>query len=493
VTAALAILSAVVLALVFPSALHPTGWYGLAAIALVPLVAGAHRETRGRQRFLLGWLTGAVFWSIVCYWIQFVLEAHGGMGRYLSWVGFALFALYKGLHFAVFTWLCGFLLRRPRAWTPLAIAALFTGIERTHGTFGFAWLTLGNSAIDVPGLARIARVFGVYGITFVFALCAATIGVAFVSRSWRPSMSLALLFLIPFFPTIRTPAPSDRYAVLVQPNAPEEPPWTDSQWQVESAKLFRLAREASTQSTDLIVLPEIPAPIYYFEDPGFATEANDFARGVPPWVLLGTVARTPKGEPLSSSVLISPGGRAVGQYSKMNLVPFGEFVPGWFSWVNKITKEAGDYAPGTEPTVFNAGDHKLSAFICYESAFPDFVRSFANRGAELLVNISNDGYFGNSFAREQHLLLVRMRALENDRWILRAANDGITVSIDPSGRIAARLPPYTQVAGRVPYAFVAGLTTYSRYGDWFTWICLLSSLGAVILVITIPSRKLWRQ
>ena len=478
---ALAVLTAILLSLVFPGALQGNGWYPVAGIALAPLIVVAYRERTPLRRFLLGWLTGALFWATVCFWIQFVLEVHGGMGRYLSWVAFALFALYKGLHFAVFTWLCGYLMRKPRAWTPIAIAALFTGIERTHGTFGFAWLTLGNAAIDVSGLARIAPVLGVYGITFVFALCASAIGVAYVSRSWWPGISLATLFLMPFFPTIRTPAPPDRVAVLVQPNAPEEPPWTDTQWQAESARLFRLAREASAQTADLIVLPEIPAPIYYFDDPAFAATANAFARESAAHVVLGTVARTAKGEPLNSSVLISPGGTAAGQYSKMNLVPFGEFVPSWFSWVNKITKEAGDYAPGTEATVFTAGVHKLSTFICYESAFPDFVRSFANRGAELLINISNDGYFGKSFAREQHLQLVRMRAVENNRWILRAVNDGITVSIDPAGRINSRLPPYQQLAGRAGYSFIKSTTPYSRYGDWFAWSCLVGAVVALLL------------
>jgi apolipoprotein N-acyltransferase len=489
VTPALAIFSALVLALVFPSVFHPTGSYAVAGIALVPLIAAAHRETRAVHRFLYGWLAGAVFWAAVCPWIQFILEVHGGMGHYLSWFAYLLFALYKGLHLAVFTWLCGYFLKSPRAWTPIAIAALFTGIERTHGTFGFAWLTLGNSAIDVSGLARIAPVLGVYGITFVFALCAATIGVAFIARSWRPAMSLAAFFVLPFFPTIRNPAPPDRVAVLVQPNAPEEPPWTDPQWQVESAKLFRMAHDSAQSTADLVVVPEIPAPVFYFDDPSFATLANNFARESAAYVLLGTIARTPKSEPLNSSVLISPGGQPIGQYSKMNLVPFGEFVPSLFSWVNKITKEAGDYAPGTEPTVFTVGEHKLSTFICYESAFPDFVRSFANRGAELLVNISNDGYFGNSFAREQHLQLVRTRAIENNRWILRAVNDGITVSIDPAGRIVNRLPPNQQIVGRVPYAFVKETTLYSRHGDWFAWSCLSASIAAAAAIFALGRRR----
>ena len=125
----------------------------------------------------------------------------------------------------------------------------------------------------------------------------------------------------------------------------------------------------------------------------------------------------------------------VDRYDKINLVPFGEFVPNVFWWVNRVTKEAGDFAPGSRIVEFPVNGHKVGVFICYESAFPDLVREFARGGAEVLVNLSNDGYFGRSAAREQHLDLVRMRAAENRRWILRATNDGITVTVDPAGRI----------------------------------------------------------
>src|SRR5439155_21645614 len=122
---------------------------------------------------------------------------------------------------------------------------------------------------------------------------------------------------------------------------------------------------------------------------------------------------------------------------------------------------------------FPLDGHKLGAFICYESAFPDLVRQFTRGGAEFLVNLSNDGYFGRSSAREQHLLLVRMRALENQRWILRATNDGITAMIDPAGREIARLPLYTQTSEVFRYNSETVLTPYVRFGDWFAWLCLL--------------------
>ncbi len=137
----------------------------------------------------------------------------------------------------------------------------------------------------------------------------------------------------------------------------------------------------------------------------------------------------------------------VERYDKIKLVPFGEFVPDIFGWVNRITKEAGDFAPGERVVEFPVNGHRIGAFICYESAFPDLVRQFASDGAEVLVNLSNDGYFGHSAAREQHLELVRMRAAENRRWILRATNDGITATIDPAGRVAFRADAVSTTLG----------------------------------------------
>ena len=153
--------------------------------------------------------------------------------------------------------------------------------------------------------------------------------------------------------------------------------------------------------------------------------------------LFGAVGFTPQREPLNSAVMLDSSGKIVDRYDKINLVPFGEFIPPMFGWVNRITKEIGDFVPGERVVVFPLDGHNLGAFICYESVFPDLVRQFVHAGAEVLVNLSNDGYFGHSAAHQQHLEIVRMRAAENRRWILRATNDGITAAIDPAGALSS--------------------------------------------------------
>ena len=159
-------------------------------------------------------------------------------------------------------------------------------------------------------------------------------------------------------------------------------------------------------------------------------------------------------------------------------MPFGEFVPWPFGVLtNKISTEAGDFAAGDSVVVSPVGDHKIGAFICYESVFPNFVRQFAAGGAEVLFNISNDGWFGKSAARAQHLEIVRMRAAENRRWILRSTNDGITATIDSAGRLRGALPNYIESASRTGYSYVKETTFYTRHGDWFAIVCAVFSVG----------------
>ncbi len=474
----LALLSAALLILIFPG--PDLVW--LAPVALTPLLIAAARQRRAVYRFLYGWTAGMVFWFGVCYWIQFVLEVHGGMGRWGGWGTFILFCLAKAMHLGVFTWIAGYLIHR---WYAIpAIAALWAGIERTHGPLGFAWLTLGNAGIDMPVPLRLAPLVGVYGLSFVFAMTAAGLALVILRRPRRDLAWLAPLAGLLALPSIPRSAAGAETAVLVQPNMPEETTWTPQsiramQHDIETRSLAEAMRPGGPRAR-LIVWPEVPGPLYYYTDPAFRASATDLARVTQTYFLFGTVAYTPQGLPLNSAVMLAPSGAVVDRYDKMFLVPFGEFVPSMFSFVNRITKEAGDFTAGTRVVVFRFGDHRLGAFICYESAFPHLVRQFANQGADVFANISNDGYFGHSAAREQHLKLVRMRAVENRRWIIRGTNDGITAVIDPGGRVMERLPPYTEQVARMRFGYVSDLTFYSKHGDWFAWSCLIGSFALAL-------------
>jgi apolipoprotein N-acyltransferase len=476
----LALLSAMLLVLLFPNLILPTfGVPYLAPVALVPLLIALAREPRPLWRFLLGEFAGLVYWFAICYWIQFVLDVHGAMGHWGSWATFALFCVLKALHLALFSLLAAVLIDTPYA-IP-AIAALWTGIERTHGTFGFAWLTLGNAGIDLSLPLRVAPFVGVYGISFLFALMSAVVAFLILRRGRRHLYWLAIvpaLLLLPDLPPRESP---NETALVVQPNLPPEEQWTDVSAGAARDHLIMESLQNSLQGSEqLIIWPESPGPFYFYRDPTFHRETMQLAQAEHAYFLFGTVAETAQDAPLNSAVLLRPDGQFVDRYDKINLVPFGEYVPHFFGFVNRITQEISDFAPGSRIVVFDMDAHRLGVFICYESVFPDEVRQFVKGGANLLVNLSNDGYFGHSAARQQHLEIARMRAVENSRWLIRSTNDGITAVIDPSGRVDERLPPYQELVEHMHFAFRSGATFYTNYGDWFAWGCLIAAVFALI-------------
>jgi apolipoprotein N-acyltransferase len=222
-----------------------------------------------------------------------------------------------------------------------------------------------------------------------------------------------------------------------------------------------------------VIWPESPAP-FYENDQRFRQTLNKIARDAHAFVIAGEVGLPPSGDDrriYNSAVVITPQGDALARYDKVHLVPFGEYVPfkDLFSFAHKLTREVSDFAPGYEHMTLPVHSYKLGIFICYESVFPNEVREFAAAGAGVLANISNDGWFGETGAPEQHLRMARMRAIENDRWVLRATNTGISASIDPFGRVVARLPRNIRAAVDLPYGVVVGTTFYTRHGDWFAW------------------------
>jgi apolipoprotein N-acyltransferase len=476
----LALASAGLLILVFPR--FELVW--LAPAALTPLLAAVAREPRGARRFLLGWAAGIVYWFGVCYWIQFTLAVHGGMGEIEAWAVFCLFAAAKALHMGVFAWLAGFPMRR--WWAVPAVAALWVAVEATHGSLGFAWLALGNAGIDMQVPMRLAPITGVYGLSFVFAATAAALALTLLRRprkevAWL--LALPLLFLLPRMPAA---APGHETALLVQPDISETEQWTLESVDAMQREQVALTLNAAVRDLDrppaIVVWPEVPAPLYYEEDPRFQSRVDDLARTLHAYLLIGVVSHTSAGEPLNSALLISPDGGMVDRYDKVNLVPFGEFVPWPFgSLVDKISTEAGDFAAGDRVVISPvASGHAIGAFICYESVFPNFVRKFAAGGAEVLFNISNDGWFGHSAARRQHLSIVRMRAAENRRWILRSTNDGITATIDSAGRLRRALPLSVEATSHTAFDYISQKTFYTRWGDWFPWLC--ASLALLCLV-----------
>jgi len=461
-------------------ALPPWSLSFLATVALAPLLFALAHEPDGTARFLTGWAAGFMYWAGICFWIGEVLANHGGLNGPLAVLAVVLFALAKGLHLAVFSWMAGPILKR--WWAIPGVALLWTGLERTHAPLGFAWLQLGNAGIDMALPLRLAPVFGVYGLTFIFAAISTGAALAALKRPRKQLAWLLGIAVLWALPPVELGKAPDRQAAVLQPNFDANQSWPEAEKErmLRQTSYMTLAEalDPARPAVDLVVWPEAPAPLYYYNDESFRTQAGTLARLAAAPFLFGTVAYTPGREPLNSAVLLDGRGRLAGRYDKRILVPFGEYIPPGFGWIEKISSEAGDYAAGKTAGRLLAGNRSVGVFICYESAFPHLVGEAAAEGAPVLVNLTNDGYFGASITpRSQHVMLARMRAVENRRWLLRVANDGLTGSIDPAGRIHDRLPEFKRTAGRLRYAENREPSPYARYGDWFAWASLVLGAG----------------
>jgi apolipoprotein N-acyltransferase len=481
----LALASAGLLVLLFP----PFSFYWLSPLALAPLLIACARESSWRWRFALGYAAGIVYWFGVCHWIQWTLAHHGGMSGGLAWALFALFCLAKALQMGVFASLSGLAIRK---WYAVpAIAALWVTTEWTHSYTGFEWLNLGNAASDLPLPLRLAPITGVWGISFSLAMIAVVVALLATRLQRHPAFWLAVLPALYLLPDVPALQPGTNGAVVVQPNIDDEAAWTEAMLQEaeRQMRIFSLSVAGRDHAASIIVWPEVPAP-FYESDPRFTGLLSGIAKQADAAVLSGVVAHTRSGgAPLNSALLIDANGNRVSRYDKVNLVPFGEFVPWPFGMITEnVSSEAGDFAAGSDVVVSRMDGHRIGTFICYESVFPSYIRQFAASGAEVLFNISNDSWFGKTAARYQHLLIVRMRAAENRRWIVRSTNDGLSGVVDPAGRVVRTLPEFEEASARLSYGYVTGTTFYTRHGDWFVLLCVLGALGAVTSAV-LPARR----
>ncbi|HZQ91725.1 MAG TPA: apolipoprotein N-acyltransferase [Terriglobales bacterium] len=538
----LAILSGALQVLIFPS----PGLYWLCWVALAPLIVailGLYRprntellDVAGREvrpgaaaGFLLGYSSGVIWYAGSCYWIYHVMHVYGGVGAAASAGIVVLFCLYLGLYHGLFGWLLARAARRGKHGIRRALLLapfLWVAVELARARItGFPWDLLGTAQVNNLPLTRIATFTGVYGISFEIALINAAFAAAFViplrarGAMLGSALAAALLLQAGALVALR-PAPRDRVATLVQSDIPilEPGEWTAEYFDRTIVELVRLSLPAAKTNQEaqsgpgLIVWPETPAP-FYDTDPRFRDAVSGLARRANAYVLVGSVGvRTMTqhgqqgaagGNPvpvsstrvLNSAALVGPNGEWVARYDKVHLVPFGEYVPfrPLFAFAEKLTKEVGDFSRGSERRVLDLGGRKVGAFICYESVFPDEVRQFTKNGARLLVNISNDGWFGESGAPGQHLNMARMRAIENQRWLLRDTNTGITASIDPYGRVVARAPRGERLTLQAPYALISEVTFYTAHGDWFAWTCAIIALAGLLVRARFKSQVIWSK
>jgi apolipoprotein N-acyltransferase len=498
-------------------------WFGLVPLLWAILSPDSEEARRPLRRgFLLAYLCGVLWYAGNCYWVRDVMSQYGDMPPLAPTLLLLGYSMVLGLYFGFFG-LGVMLVRRASGSTRWALAAapvLWAGLELAASRItSVPWDQLGYSQVDNGLVNQLAPWSGVYGISFL--LVAAN---AFFAEGWlnvgkfnfftRQSTVgvfgvLLIIFLengIYVLPT--NPVPT-AVAVLVQPNldVAGDNRWAGADWDQHIAEFGRMAGEqcktyiAGIPQTgaangeivcppypthpDLVVWPESPAP-FSDADPRFLQTLAGITRQTQAPVVVGNVgeeysANEQELNYYNSALVVDANGKRVGRYDKIHLVPFGEYVPfqNLLFFARKLTGKVSKFTPGEEHKVFFLNGHRYGIFICYESVFADEVRQFAKNGAEVLVNISDDGWYGDTSAPWQHMNMERMRAIENRRWILRDTNNGVTAVIDPDGRVRQSIPRHQVDALPAQFGFRDDVTFYTAHGDVFGWGCAILGLGIV--------------
>lgn len=505
-----------------------TNLFFLCWIAFVPLLYALLRgrggegellDSEGRslrqftllQGFVIAWVCGIVWYIGTCYWIFPVMHGYGKLGGIGSGFITLGFCLIMGMHHGVFGMLVVLMARRSTAGNrrPLLLAPVFwTAIEffRDRVT-GVPWEPLGNAQVDNIPFARISQFTGVYGLSFAIMLvnCAFVAGLLFYGRRRKklliPAAAVAIALQMGIF--LKPGAlPATRQALLIQPNVPILGVWTPEMLARTLADFLRVSEQAGLTNPSgnpgLIIWPEAPTD-FRAADPGFLQALRTIAQKTNSYLIVGSTAfiKGPSGDqPLNSALVVDPQGNVVGRYDKIHLVPFGEYIPlkPLLFFADKLTHEVGDFARGKDRTVFDLNGTKVAVVICYESVFPGEVSEFAapepSRGAQVFVNISDDGWYGESSAPYQHLQMTRMRAIENHRWILLDTNNGVTAAVDPLGRVVKKAERNISTALPVSFSVETGATFYSEYGDKFAWTCVVISLLAIFVRFKFAARTM---
>jgi len=486
----LAALSGILLALAFPS----PGLSILAWVALVPLLA-AIRESSWRSSFKLAFITGFIAYSGIFYWLNIVMTTYGKLPLLVSFILMLLMAAYLALYIAGAA-----ALTRLAELRGIPVAAslpvIWVSLEylRAYLFTGFPWASLGYTQYRTLPLIQIADITGVYGLSFLVVLTNVVLfrmarGISGRGNVRYPLVTSAILVALLAvclgygFVTLNRPDNGRLIKVaLAQGNIPQDIKWNPA-FQEETVAIYeRLSRSGQGAGSDLVVWPESSLPFFFEREPVYSARVSSLARELNSAMIVGSPALEKgimKDRLLNSAFLVGADGTTLGRADKVHLVPFGEYVPlaSFLPFVHKMVEGIGDFSAGANLTPLAAPFGRLGVLVCFEGIFPEISREYVRQGATLLVNITNDAWFGRSSAPYQHLSMTVFRAVENRVPLVRSANTGITAIIDSRGHIV-------RMTGLFHEALLTGevragnyRSFYTRYGDVFAWLCLLTAAG----------------
>ena len=506
---ALCVISGIALGVAFPKFdINLLAW-----VAFVPLLQAIEGESMGRT-FGYAWLQGLVCYVVSLYWIEFTLHHFAGVNPILAAGPLVLLAAVMALFSGLAIWAARLVTVRLGLPIFVTLPIAWPAIEwlRTFFPIGFPWNLLGYTAYRNLELIQFAEITGVYGVSALIVFFNAVVFVVLFGhhtrrvQTWSLGTLTGLMLAVLLFGTIRmnmldSQQPAGRMRVaMVQGNIPQSIKWDPAFLDTSFNVYIDQTQQAAHHHVDLAIWPEAAA-VFFFQPtalypPRFAGDAVYRERllklaadtGDP--ILFGAPALglTPDGGvgTYNRAYLVSGAGKVVAYYDKMQLVPFGEYLPMrplLGKLVSRIVHGFGDMIAGTEQTLFPVKGAQLGVLICYESVFPDLTRRAVKHGADVLVNITNDAWYGESSAPYQLLAMTAMRAVETKVPIVRVANTGISAVIEADGSITARTPLFKRGTEIEDVSWRPRRTVYTMVGDLFSEICFVLMLVGVLLAL----------
>jgi apolipoprotein N-acyltransferase len=500
---AAAVGTAFLLILSFPNFdLAPLAWIGL-----VPLLVVVARRPSPVSALILGWTAGTIFFYGSCYWLTYSMIHYGGLPAAVAYLLLIPGAIVVGLFPGLFALVLAILIRRWGTKALLLSPFIWAACEYARlGVTGQLWNAIGYSQAYHPTLIQTARFGGVYAVGFLIVAVNAAIAFALLRRTTKAVAAALFILLLTvglifsdrfleraYLRPVRSKGAPPLRIIAVQPNVPMTLVKTANETQELLERHLSLSRSelGGGPASQLLIWPESPMNFTYASDRQFQELITKFAVDNRTSVLFNSQEPAPGGGTYNSALLINEKGRVISQYDKIRLLPFGEYVPlpRWLPGASLITAIVGDFTPGTNYTLMPTGEYQQAGvFICIESAYPSIARTMALGGADVLINISNDGYLGPTAVMRQHLANAVFRAAENDRPVLRVTNSGITAFIESDGQIRDKTKGF-ETAVRV-WTLEDGSksqTFYTKYGDIMVMLC--SALTGLLVLASLLIKR----
>lgn len=505
----LSFFSGILLTLSFPKlSFSQFAWFSLVPFLIVL------EDASPRKAFFLGWQTGIVHFATLLYWVTVSMTNYGNLSEITSFFVLMLLSLYLGLYVGAFGWLLSFFRVRYFYESVVVSPLIWVLLEflRTYLFSGFPWGLLGYSQYQHLSLIQISDITGVYGVSFLIVLVNVSLYLIIKWARFRTSpfpflytnITLGLLLFVIFYghfriAEINTINKNEAHLTvgLIQGNIDQGQKW-DSSYLNETLIIYQnLTLKASQGHSDLMVWPETAVPCYFSPEQEQAIFLQDLAKKIKAPILFGSLAyegTTLPGENrfFNSAFLISPTpkDKKYSRYDKVHLVPFGEYVPlkPFLPFIEKMVVGVGDFSPGKKLTLFSIPGARFGVLICYEIIFPELSRRYCKSGANFLVTITNDAWFGQSSAPYQHFSMAVFRAVENRTAVVRAANSGISGIIEPTGKIQGQTLLFSRTFLKGKISVNPHGTIYSQYGDIGVAFCGISVLIFMLFNLLISKK-----